>query len=35
VKRQDKLPPPQKDKALQRMKNYTERIEKEKYYEQK
>jgi len=33
VKRQDKLPPPQKDKALQRMKSYTERVEKGKYYE--
>lgn len=34
VKRQDKLPLPQKDKALQRMKSYTERVEKGKYYEQ-
>ncbi len=34
VKRQDKLPPPEKDKALQRMNSYTERVEKGEYYEQ-
>ncbi len=33
VKRQDKLPTNQKNRALQRMKSYTKRVEKGQYYD--
>lgn len=33
-KKQDKLPKPEKNRALERMKNYTERVKEGKYYEQ-